>query len=268
MTDEAPEAVVLTERRGHTLLITINRPKASNSINADVHNGIGEALEQAENDPEIRAVVLTGAGDRVFCGGADLKALGTKGGDGVLPPETKHWGFAGMVDHPVSVPVIAAVNGSAMGGGTELALASDLIVAADNAKFGLPEVHRGLMAAAGGVFRLTQALPKHVALELILTGEPMPATDAHRWGFVNRVVPQDQVLDTALALAEQVSAGAPLAVQASKRVARGIVDGSTPAERDAWKLNDEEMAKVSTSADVMEGIGAFMEKRQPSWQGK
>ena len=262
------EPVVLTEQRGRTLLITINRVKASNSINAEVHQLIGQALEHAEREPEIRAVVLTGAGERVFCAGADLKALGTQGGEGVLPADTKHWGFAGMVDHPIGVPIIAAVQGSALGGGTELALASDLIVAADTASFGLPEVHRGLMAAAGGVFRLTESLPKHVALELILTGEPMPAADALRWGFVNRVVPQAQVLDAALELAEKVAACAPVAVQASKRVARGIVDGSTPAERDAWALSEAEMATVTSSADVAEGIGAFIEKRQPVWQGR
>ncbi len=262
------DQVVLSEQRGHTLLITINRPKASNSINAEVHQLIGEALERAESELDIRAVVLTGTGERVFCAGADLKALGAKGGEGVTPEATKHWGFAGMVDHPISVPIIAAVQGSALGGGTELALASDLIVAADTASFGLPEVHRGLMAAAGGVFRLTQALPKHIALELILTGEPMPAADALRWGFVNRVVPQAEVLDTALELAEKVAACAPVAVQASKRVARGIVDGTTPAERESWALSKSEMAKVTSSADVAEGIGAFIEKRQPVWQGR
>lgn len=262
------EAVVLTELREHTLIITINRPKASNSINADVHHALGAALERAENEPEIRAVVLTGAGEKVFCAGADLKALGAKGRDGVLPPENRHWGFAGMVDHPIGVPIIAAVQGSALGGGTELALASDLIVAAESASFGLPEVHRGLMAAAGGVFRLTQALPRHIAMELILTGEPMPAADALRWGLINRVVPQGEVLDAALALAERVAACAPLAVQASKRVACGIVDGTTPAERDSWALSEAEMAKVSSSADVVQGITAFMEKREPVWQAK
>ena len=262
------DPVVLTEQRGHTLLITINREKAANSINAEVHQLIGQALDRADHETEIRAVVLTGAGDRVFCAGADLKALGTQGGEGVLPADTKHWGFAGMVDHPIGVPIIAAVQGSALGGGTELALASDLIVAADTASFGLPEVHRGLMAAAGGVFRLTQSLPKHVALELILTGEPMPAADALRWGFVNRVVAQAEVLDTALELAEKVAACAPVAVQASKRVARGIVDGTTPAERASWALSEAEMEKVTSSADVAEGIGAFLEKRQPVWQGR
>ncbi|MGZ6816522.1 MAG: enoyl-CoA hydratase-related protein, partial [Mycobacteriaceae bacterium] len=173
-----------------------------------------------------------------------------------------------MVDHPIGVPIIAAVNGTALGGGTELALASDLIVASDTASFGLPEVHRGLMAAAGGVFRLTQSLPKHIALELILTGEPMPAAEALRWGFVNRVVPQQDVLTTALELADKVAVGAPVAVQASKRVARGIVDGTTPAERDSWALSESEMAKVISSADVGEGITAFIEKRKPVWQAR
>lgn len=260
--------VVLTETRGHTLLVTINRPAAANSINADVHRGLGEAWELAQATDEIRVVVLTGAGEATFCAGADLKALGTSGPDGVTPPDTAHWGFAGVVKHHITKPIIAAVNGNALGGGTELALASDLVVAADTSTFGLPEVKRGLIAGAGGVFRLVTAIPRAVALELLLTGNALSAEDALRWGLVNRVVPQAEVLATALALAETIACGAPLAVQASKSVARGIVDGAVPSETEGWALTEQALAQLSASADTMEGIMAFLEKRDPIWTGK
>lgn len=260
--------VVLIETRGHTLLVTINRPAAANSINADVHRGLGEAWEYAQATEEIRVVVLTGAGDATFCAGADLKALGTLGPAGVTPPDTDHWGFAGVVKHHITKPIISAVNGSALGGGTELALAGDLVVAADTSTFGLPEVKRGLIAGAGGVFRLVAAIPRAVALELLLTGAPMSAEDALRWGLVNRVVPQVDVLATALALAETIAANAPLAVQASKTVASGILDGTVPAEAQGWKLTEQALARLSASADTMEGIMAFLEKRDPIWSGK
>ncbi|MEE2034812.1 enoyl-CoA hydratase-related protein [Rhodococcus chondri] len=262
------ESVVLVEQRNHTLIVTINRPKAANSINADVHRGLGEAWERAESDRDVRAVILTGAGESVFCGGADLKALGTAGPDGVTPPETAHWGFAGVVKHHISKPVIAAVNGTALGGGTELALASDLVVASETSEFGLPEVHRGLIAGAGGVFRIGQAVPRAIAMELILTGKPMSADDALRWGLVNRVVPRTDVLATALELAELVAAGAPLAVQSSKTVARGIIDGHIPAEDQAWELSEKALARLTTSADTLEGVMAFMQKRAPVWKGE
>ncbi|NGP05356.1 enoyl-CoA hydratase [Rhodococcus sp. 14C212] len=262
------QPVVLVEQRGHTLLVTINRPEAANSINADVHTGLGEAWERAGKDPDVRVVVLTGAGDSVFCGGADLKALGTAGPGGVTPPETAHWGFAGVVKHHITKPVVAAVNGTALGGGTELALASDLVVAADTAEFGLPEVHRGLIAGAGGVFRIVEAVPRAVALELVLTGKPMAAADALRWGLVNRVVPRADVLTTALELADLVAAGAPLAVQTSKTIARGIVDGIVPSEERAWAATDAALARLTTSADTLEGVLAFLEKRTPVWSGR
>ncbi|AWZ24135.1 enoyl-CoA hydratase [Rhodococcus pyridinivorans] len=262
------EPVVHAEKREHVLLVTINRPKAANSINADVHQALGEAWDRAEEDRDVRVVVLTGAGGAVFCGGADLEALGTEGPDGVTPPETAHWGFAGVVKHHISKPVIAAVNGTALGGGTELALASDLVVASETAEFGLPEVHRGLIAGAGGVFRIGQAIPRAVAMELVLTGKPMSSADALRWGLVNRVVPQDEVLDTALALAADIAKGAPLAVQAGKTVARGIIDGNVPAEDLHWELTDKALARLTTSADTLEGVMAFIQKREPVWKGE
>ena len=149
------DPVVLVERREHVMIVRLNRPEAGNAVNADLWSGIGAALTEAERDDAIRVVIVTGAGERIFCAGADLKALAR--GEKIHPdsPEELAWGFAGIVAHSISKPLIAAVNGSALGGGTEIALACDLVVAVTSATFGLPEVKRGLMAAAGGAFRLS-----------------------------------------------------------------------------------------------------------------
>ena len=183
---------------------------------------VGDALQAAQDDPEVRAVVITGAGES-FCAGADLKAISRR--ENLFHPDHGEWGFAGYVQHYIDKPTIAAVNGTALGGGTELALASDLVVAEERAKFGLPEVKRGLIAAAGGVFRIVDHLPRKVAMELIFTGEPMTSADALKWGLINQVVPDGTVVDAALALAERITCNAPLAVWASKRVANGVDDG-------------------------------------------
>ncbi|SHN17033.1 crotonase/enoyl-CoA hydratase family protein [Cryptosporangium aurantiacum] len=257
---------VLVERRGHVLLATLNRPDARNAINLEVAELLGDALDEADRDPEIRAFVLTGAGDKAFCAGADLKALAR--GERLIPEGRAAWGFAGYVAHPVSVPTIAAVNGFALGGGTELALASDLVVAAETARFGLPEVKRGLIAAAGGVFRMPAQVPPKIAMELMLTGEPIDAPTAQRLGLVNRVVAADKVVDEALALADRIAANAPLAVQASKRIARGIRDGQVAAEEAAWAQNDAETAAILRSEDAAEGPRAFAEKRAPIWRAR
>jgi crotonobetainyl-CoA hydratase len=265
MTTTAAEPV-LVERDGHVLVVTLNRPEARNAVNGPLTLGVGTALEEAEQDGAIRAVVLTGAGDVSFCAGADLKAIAR--GESLNPPGTEAWGFAGVVSHPISKPVIAAVNGAAFGGGTELVLAADLVVAADGAIFGLPEVRRGLIAAAGGLVRLPEQLPRKIAMELILTGEPIDATTALRWGLVNAVVPGDQVRAAALDLAHRIAANAPLAVQASKRVAQGIRGGAVPAEQDAWAANDQEIIALMGTEDAIEGPTAFAEKREPVWKGR
>ncbi|MFL6156068.1 MAG: crotonase/enoyl-CoA hydratase family protein [Marmoricola sp.] len=257
---------VLTELREHVLLVTLNRPEARNAVNGDLTLGLGNALERAESELEIRAVVLTGAGDQTFCAGADLKAISR--GEGLNPPGTEAWGFAGMVQHPISKPVIAAVNGTALGGGTELVLAADLAVVAEHATFGLPEVKRGLIAAAGGVFRLPEQLPRKLAMQVILTGDPVDAATALRWGLVNEVVPAADVLPRALALAGRIAGNAPLSVQASKRVALGLRDGTLPREAADWAASDAAIMQVFTSEDAMEGPIAFAEKRPPVWKGR
>ena len=266
MTSTENRPAVRTERRDHVLLVTLDRPEARNAVNGEVSTLLGNALHEADTDPEIRVVVITGAGERSFCAGADLKAISR--GEDIFPAENRQWGFAGMMQHYVSVPVIAAVNGTALGGGCEIALACDLVVAADHPVFGLPEVRRGLIAAAGGAFRLPAQLPHRVAMEMMLTGEPITAGRALDLHLINHVVPADRLLDTALELAGTIAANAPLAVQGTKRVALGITDGGRPAEVDQWKVNDTETITVMTSEDAAEGPRAFAEKRAPVWKAR
>lgn len=266
-TTATEEEAVLVHRRDHVLVITMNRPEARNAVNNAVWLGVGEALEQANTDPDIWVVVITGAGDRSFCAGADLKeaAVGLLGrGDSRFT----EWGFAGYVSHHISKPTIAAVNGFALGGGTEIVLASDLAVAADTATFGLPEVKRGIVAGAGGTFRLPRQIPLKVAMEAILTGEALTAQRALELGLVNRVVAADNVLQEALALADKICANAPLAVQTSKRIARGITDGRVASEDADWERTGTETAELMTSEDALEGMRAFAEKRAPKWASK
>lgn len=266
MTSVSAEPGALSERRGNVLLITINRPDARNAVNQAVSIGVGDALQAAQDDPEIRAVVITGSGDKSFCAGADLKAISR--GENLFHPDHTDWGFAGYVSHFIDKPTIAAVNGTALGGGSELALASDLVVAEESAKFGLPEVKRGLIAGAGGVFRIVEQLPRKVALELLFTGEPITSADALRWGLINQVVPDGTVVDAALALAERITSNAPLAVQASKRVAYGADDGVVTGDKDGWRRTNREFVTLLQSEDAKEGPLAFAQKRQPVWKAK
>ncbi len=268
-TEAAP--AVLVERRGHVMIITINRPEARNAVNRAVRDGIGLAMEEAERDPHVRVVILPGAGDKAFCAGADLKSMAglAKDDDHVSPPNASAWGWAGYVRHQISKPTIAAVNGAAMGGGTELTLASDLAVASETATFGLPEVKRGIYAAAGGAFRIARALPPKIAMEIVLTGDPISAKRALEIGLVNYVVPQAEVLDAALNLAARIEANAPLSVQASKKIARGMIDGRTEEEEDALWARASELGRVAMrSEDAKEGPLAFAEKRAPNWKGR
>jgi crotonobetainyl-CoA hydratase len=262
------ESAVLVEKRGRVMVVTINRPESRNAVNSEVWRAIGRALEECEHDDDVWAFILTAAGDKSFCAGADLKALAR--GESLIPqdPIEAGWGFAGYVQHPISKPTIAAVNGTALGGGTELCLASDLVVASRAALFGLPEVRRGRVAGAGGAFRLPQQLPKKVAMEMILTGEPITAAQALAWGLINRVVAPDDVLEAAVAMAERIFVGAPLAVQASKRIAMGIVQGRVPSDDSAWQISREEGVAILASEDAREGALSFAEKRPPLWRGR
>lgn len=263
-TTQAPAALV--KRVDHTMVITLNRPEARNAVNSSVSTAVGEALEEAQRDAAVWAVVLTGAGDKSFCAGADLKAISR--GENLYHPERTEWGFAGYVRHFIDKPTIAAVNGTALGGGTELVLASDLAVADSGATFGLPEVKRGLLAAAGGVFRVVDQLPRKRALELIFTGEGISADEAERLGLINEVVPDGTALAAALRLAERITCNAPLSVQASKRVALGADDGVVRAEQAGWERTSREYPALRQTADAKEGPLAFAEKRPPVWTAR
>lgn len=257
-----------TELNEHILLVTINRPQVRNAINAGVARRIGDALNAAENDREIRSVVVTGAGDRAFCAGADLAALAR--GEKLTPPDRPYasWGFACFTKHPISKPIIAAVNGFALGGGFEIVLASDLVVASDQAQFGLPEVKLGLISRGGGAHRAVRQMPMKLAMEYLLTGREFTAQEALRAGVVNRVVSPDRVLPTALELAREISSNAPLAVQATKRIARGIVAGEIADENAGWDRTDREGTQILKSRDSKEGRIAFIERRSPRWSGE
>lgn len=245
-------------------LLTLHRPEARNAVNAELSLAVGEALERADTDPAVRAVVVTGEG-AAFCAGADLKALAA--GRTLTAPGHPEWGFAGLVEHRVSVPLIAAVNGHAMGGGAEIVLASDLAVMADDALIGLPEVRRGLFAAAGGTIRLPRQVPPKVALRIGLTGEPVSADEALRWGLVNEVVARQHVVERATALARQIAANAPLAVAVTKSMMHAATAAGSSWDIELWQRQDAEMAALLTSHDALEGATAFTEKRAPVWSG-
>jgi crotonobetainyl-CoA hydratase len=222
-------------------------------------------LEEANADVDIRAFVLTGTGV-AFCAGADLRAAA----EGRKPFAEGHreWGFAGIVQHPIDTPLIAAVNGVAVGGGTEIALACDLVVASEQATFGLPEVKRGIVAGAGGLVRLPRQLPLKIAMHLALTGEAITAEEARSWGLVNEVVAHDDLLRAAVALGARVAENAPLAVQASKRVLLRLANSEHTDETAAWALSDRERDVIASTADAQEGKRAFVERRQPQWTGQ
>jgi enoyl-CoA hydratase/carnithine racemase len=255
-------SVVERERRGHVEILTINRPEARNAINGDVSLAMSSTLDELETDDDCWVVILTGAGDKAFSAGMDLKAFASGEGGSIMGAPG---GFAGITQRTFSKPIIAAVNGAALAGGCEIMLACDLVVAADHATFGIPEVKRGLFAGAGGLIRLPKRLPLAIALELALTGESIDADRALALGLVNRVVPAGRLIEEAFALADVIADNAPLAVRWTKKVVVGAV---SVGDKEGWALNNEAVGIVFTSADAMEGPVAFAEKRKPRWQGK
>ncbi|MGI8632067.1 MAG: crotonase/enoyl-CoA hydratase family protein [Solirubrobacterales bacterium] len=249
---------VHTERRDHALVITIDRPEARNAVNAAVAEGIAAAVAELDGDPQLRAGVITGAGG-TFCAGMDLKAFveGER-------PYAGDRGFAGICQRPPDTPLIAAVEGYALAGGFEVALSCDLVVAASDASFGIPEVQRGLVAAAGALLRLPRRIPYHQAMELALTGERITAARAAELGVVNRITDPGGALEAALELAATVAANAPLAVEASKQIVRHAQDWEGD---EAWERQGEIAGPVFVSDDAREGAKAFAEKRDPEWSG-
>lgn len=250
---------LLFEVSGGVAVMTINRPDRRNAINRAVAEGISAAVDEMDRRSDVVVGILTGAGG-TFCAGMDLRAF-TRGES--VHVEGK--GFGGIVEAPPRKPLIAAVEGHAVAGGCELALSADVVVAARTARFGLPEVKRGLVAVAGGLLRLPKSLPYQVAMRMILTGDPITAEEAHRFGLVVELAEEGGALETAHRLAARIAANGPMAVRLSKQVAREAI-GWTDAE--AWARQKEALRPVATSYDAMEGAKAFIEKREPVWRGE
>ncbi len=250
---------LLTERRGRVLLITINRPDQRNAVNAAVAAGIAGALDELDADVGLSVGVVFGVG-KGFCAGMDLKAFVT--GE---RPFVEGRGFAGITQRAAEKPLIAAVEGFALAGGLEVALACDLIVAARGARLGIPEVKRGLVAAGGGLLRLPRALPRNVAMEMALTGDPIDAERAHELGLVNRLAEPGEALPAALELAETIAANGPLALAATKRI---LVESPDWPDSEFFRRQGPIYDPVFSSEDAREGATAFAERRTPEWQGR
>jgi enoyl-CoA hydratase len=250
---------VLTEVSDGIAVITINRPEARNAVNGAVARGMAEAMDDLDSRGDVRVLILTGAGG-TFSAGMDLK--GFLAGDA---PSVPGRGFGGLTERPPAKPVIAAVEGYALAGGFELVLACDLVVASEEAKFGLPEVKRGLVAGAGGLLRLPARIPYHLAMEIALTGDHFPAAHLKAAGLVNTVVPAGQALAGARELAARIAQNAPLALAATKRV---VVESADWESSVAFARQGEIIIPVFGSKDAMEGAAAFAQKRAPNWRGE
>jgi enoyl-CoA hydratase len=253
------------QKQGNVAVITINRPDARNAVNTAVATGIEEAVDRMEADDEVWVGILTGAKTAkgyIFCAGADLKQMSVDPG-GMMTPRG---GFGGFVMRERTKPIIAAVDGPALAGGTELVLACDLVVASKTAVFGVPEVKRNLVAAAGALFRMPRKLPRNVAMELALTGRlDFPAERAYHFGLVNVLCEEGGALDAAKKLAAQISENAPLAVRESRRI---ILEATDQPDEVGWRLSNEGIAKMFGTEDFTEGLAAFVEKRAPKWKGR
>ena len=263
--DERPESVgqdVLFTLTGQVATVLLNRPERRNAINGGVTRALRWIVDQVDQLSSIAVVVLGSSTPGMFCAGADLSEIARGGGADLVD---QRYGFAGFVRAQKSKPWIAAVDGPAMGGGFEIALSCDMIIASNNALFGLPEVKRGLMAMAGGAIRLPRLLPRALAMEALLTGDPITPDTAHLHGLVNRVVGQEEIMPTALDLAERVARNAPIALRESLALAQ---TASIAEEDTLWSASDAAMVRVASSDDAREGPRAFMEKREPNWSGR
>ena len=251
-------ATVLIERSGATLVITLNRPERRNAVDYAMSEAVAAALDLLDADAELRVGIITGAGGS-FCSGMDLKAFvaGSR-------PEVAGRGFGGLTEAPPAKPLIAAVEGYALAGGCEMALACDMIVAADDASFGLPEVTRGLVAGSGGLTRLVRRIAPGIAMEYALTGRHLPAREAERLGLVNRLTAPGEALAEALALAAEIGANAPLATMASKRI---MIESADWTAAEQWGRQRPLVDAVLATHDAQEGARAFAEKRPPLWRG-
>jgi len=257
---------VRISREGHLFIVTINRPAAHNALTPAMHQALADAFDIFAGDPELWVAILTGAGDKAFCAGSDLKIIAT---EGLILEAPWNGGYGGLVARfDLDKPVIAAVNGAALGGGFEIALACDLIIAAEHTKFGLPEPRVGLAAIAGGLHRLPRQIGLKKAMGLILTGESVGAREGERLGFVNEVCPTGGVLDTARRWAEKIMLGSPMAVRASKEaVGRGLAEPSVKQAL-ARQAAYPSMLNMLQSADFIEGPKAYAAKMPPVWVGK
>ncbi len=250
---------VLVEREGAHLVVTINRPERRNAIDRETSETIAAALALLDGDDALSIGILTGAGEH-FCAGMDLKAF--LAGERV---ELEEGGLAGFVTRPPAKPLIAAVEGYALAGGFEIALACDLLVASETAAFGLPEVKRGLIAGSGGLVRLPDRMPRQIAMECSLTGRMIPAREAERWGLVNRLCAPGEALAAARTLAREIATNAPLALAATKKV---VSEADRWPASEIWARQNEILEAVITSEDAREGARAFAEKRPPVWKGR
>ena len=251
--------VVLTEIEAGVMTITLNRPEAKNAVNLAMAQGIAAAMDELDQNDEIRVAILTGGGG-TFCSGMDLKAF-VSGEVPFVPGR----GFGGLTEAPPAKPLIAAIEGYALAGGCELAMVCDLVVAAESARFGIPEVKRGLAAGAGGLLRFPRQLPYRVAMELALTGDFMDAERALNLGFINQTVPEGEAISAARALASKIASNGPLAVKLSKQVVRDSEDWGTDV---MFSKQQDILQPVFTSEDAIEGATAFAEKRAPNWKGR
>jgi enoyl-CoA hydratase len=258
---ESLTGAVTLDVDGHTAIVTINRPEARNAVNGDVATGIEAGIDRLEGDGDLWLGVITGV-PPVFSAGADLKEINA---GNAAKLATERGGFAGITKRERSKPIIAAVDGPALAGGTEIVLSCDLVVASTTARFGIPEVKRSLIAGAGGLFRLPRRIPFNIAMEAALTGDPFDAETAARFGLVNELVEPGQALARALALAQRITANAPVAVRQTRKV---VVEAAGVDEETGWKLTDEAFGVAVSSEDFSEGLTAFIEKRPPAWKGR